>query len=159
MTRTPLYRARPNGFDIKPAGQPEATRINDFIHLSPGLSNSYLVTTPEGRIVVNTGMGFEAPVHKRNFDAVDQSAVRYILLTQGHVDHVGGVDLFRAEGTQVIAHANIAEGSPAACGDRHREPARFSKGLLGTLAVACSLASHRAIDSRNLVAFESLEAR
>ena len=47
----------------------------------------------EGRVVINTGMGFEAPVHKRNFDAVDRGPVRYIVLTQGHVDHVGGVDL------------------------------------------------------------------
>ena len=106
MTATPLYRSRPNGFDIQPASQPEATKINDFIYLSQGLSNSYLITTPEGRIVINTGMGFETPVHKRNFDAVDQSPLRYILLTQGHVDHVGGVDLFREEGTKVIAHAN-----------------------------------------------------
>lgn len=106
MTATPLYRSRPSGFDIQPASQREATKINDFIHLSQGLSNSYLITTSEGRIVVNTGMGFEAPVHKRNFDAVDRSPLRYILLTQGHVDHVGGVDLFREEGTEVVAQAN-----------------------------------------------------
>jgi alkyl sulfatase BDS1-like metallo-beta-lactamase superfamily hydrolase len=106
MTVSPLYHSRPSGFDIRPASQSEATRINDFIYLSEGLSNAYLITTPEGRIVVNTGMGFEAPVHKRNFDAVDTSPLRYILLTQGHVDHVGGVDLFREEGTKVVAHAD-----------------------------------------------------
>jgi alkyl sulfatase BDS1-like metallo-beta-lactamase superfamily hydrolase len=106
MSSAPLYRSRPSGFEIQPASQPEAQRINDFIYLSEGLSNSYLITTPEGRAVINTGMGFEAPVHKRNFDAVDDSPVRYILLTQGHVDHVGGVDLFREEGTRLVAHAN-----------------------------------------------------
>jgi alkyl sulfatase BDS1-like metallo-beta-lactamase superfamily hydrolase len=106
MTSTPLYRSRPSGFDIQPASQPEAQKITDFIYLSEGLSNSYLITTPAGRAVINTGMGFEAPVHKRNFDAVDDSPVRYILLTQGHVDHVGGVDLFREEGTELIAQAN-----------------------------------------------------
>ena len=106
MRSKPLYRSRPGGHDIRPAFQSEATAINDFVYLSEGLSNSYLVATPEGRIVVNTGMGFEAPVHKRNFDAVDAGPVRYILLTQGHVDHVGGVDLFREDGTQVVAHRN-----------------------------------------------------
>ncbi len=105
MSMTPLYRSRPDGFAIQPASQSQATRINDFIYLSEGLSNAWLITTPEGRIVVNTGMGFEAPVHKRNFDAVDPRPVRYILLTQGHVDHVGGVNLFKEEGTQVIAQA------------------------------------------------------
>jgi alkyl sulfatase BDS1-like metallo-beta-lactamase superfamily hydrolase len=105
MTPTPLYRSRPSGFEIQPASQPAAEKINDFIYLSEGLSNSYLITTPEGRIVINTGMGFEAPVHKRNFDAIDASPLRYILLTQGHVDHVGGVDLMREEGTLLIAQA------------------------------------------------------
>ena len=106
MSNTPVYRSRPSGFEIQPASQAEARKINDFIYLSEGLSNSYLITTPEGRIVINTGMGFEAPVHKRNFDAIDDGPVRYILLTQGHVDHVGGVDLMRQAGTQVIAQAN-----------------------------------------------------
>jgi glyoxylase-like metal-dependent hydrolase (beta-lactamase superfamily II) len=102
---TPLYRSRPGGFDIQTASMPEALRINDFIYTSHGLSNSYLVVTPEGRVVINTGMGFEAPVHKRNYDAVDSGPVRYILLTQAHVDHVGGVNLFKEEGTEVIAHS------------------------------------------------------
>jgi alkyl sulfatase BDS1-like metallo-beta-lactamase superfamily hydrolase len=106
MVSAPLYRSRPGGHQILPASQPEATKINDFIYLSEGLSNAYLITSPEGRAVVNTGMGFEAPVHKRNFDAVDKGPLRYILFTQGHVDHVGGTDLFREEGTKVVAHAN-----------------------------------------------------
>lgn len=106
MTSSPLYRSRPGGHQIQPASQSEATKINDFIYLSEGLSNAYLMTTPEGRIVVNTGMGFEAPVHKRNFDAIDDQPIRYILLTQGHVDHVGGVDLLRQESTELVAHAN-----------------------------------------------------
>jgi alkyl sulfatase BDS1-like metallo-beta-lactamase superfamily hydrolase len=106
MSTEPLYRSRPGGHQIQPASQPEATKVNEFIYLSEGLSNAFLISTPEGRIVVNTGMGFEAPVHKRNFDAVDDGPTRYILFTQGHVDHVGGTDLFREEGTEVVAHAN-----------------------------------------------------
>lgn len=101
----PVFRHRPGGFDIQPACMPAAREIRDGIHVSEGLSNSYLVVTQAGRVVINTGMGFEAPVHKRNFDAVDESPIRYIVLTQGHVDHVGGVDLLRGPDTEIVAHA------------------------------------------------------
>jgi alkyl sulfatase BDS1-like metallo-beta-lactamase superfamily hydrolase len=104
----PLYRSRPGGFQILPASMPEAREIRDGIYVSEGLSNTFLINTKEGRIVVNTGMGFEAPVHKRNYDAVSDAPVRYILLTQGHVDHVGGVDLFNEPGTEVVAQAGNA---------------------------------------------------
>jgi alkyl sulfatase BDS1-like metallo-beta-lactamase superfamily hydrolase len=92
-----------------PASMPEAQRINDFVYASHGLSNTYMVSTSEGRVVINTGMGFESPVHKRNFDAADSGLTRYILLTQAHVDHVGGVDQFLEAGTEVVAQA----GNPA----------------------------------------------
>ncbi len=102
----PLWKTRP--------GEPHAATfgsqpINDFIHLSEGLSNSFLITTDEGRIIVNTGHFHEAPYHKANYDAITKAPTRYIILTQGHVDHVGGVDFLREPGTQVIAHAGNAE--------------------------------------------------
>ena len=91
---------------MRPASQNQATRVTDFIWMSEGMSNSYLVVTPAGRVVINTGLGFEAPVHKGNFDAVDSGPIRYILLTQAHVDHVGGVDLLRQPGTEIVAQEN-----------------------------------------------------
>src|SRR5262245_65406952 len=51
-------------------------------------------------------MGFESQVHRANFDAVDSSSIRYIIVTQGHYDHVGGLDTMRDPGTQVVAQAN-----------------------------------------------------
>ncbi len=101
--KSPLVQARRGGADIASAHGANAVRVAEHVWLSEGLSNSYLVVTGEGRVVINTGMGHEAPVHKDLFDAVDSSPVRYILLTQGHVDHVGGVDWFREPGTQLVA--------------------------------------------------------
>lgn len=102
-----LVAERPDFFSNRAAQQESATRINDFIYMSQGLSNAYMVVTPAGRVVINTGMGFESPVHKKVFDAVCPGPTPYILLTQGHVDHVGGVSLFREPGTQLVAQRNL----------------------------------------------------
>lgn len=91
---------------MRPAAAERAEEIAPGLWCSPGLSNSYLLTTRDGRVIVNTGMGFEGPVHRANFDAVDPSPVRYIVFTQGHVDHVGGLDSVRGPGTTVVAQAN-----------------------------------------------------
>lgn len=101
-----LVRQRPDFFAYRSAWMSEAARINDFVYMSQGLSNAYLLLTSAGRIVINTGMGFEAPVHRKLFDAVCPGPTPWIILTQGHVDHVGGVSLFREEGTQLVAQRN-----------------------------------------------------
>lgn len=101
----PLYRSRPTAFEMLPATEVRNGPINDFIFMSEGNSNAYLITTDEGRVIINTGMGFEAPMHKEYFDSVDQGPVRYIIFTQGHVDHVGGTDQLVEPGTEIVAHA------------------------------------------------------
>ncbi|MEV0672427.1 MBL fold metallo-hydrolase [Mycobacterium sp. NPDC050441] len=109
MTSTPfepVYRSRPGADALAPASAAAAQQIAPGLWCSPGLSNSYLLTTDDGRVIINTGMGFEGPVHRANFDAVDSSPVRYIIFTQGHVDHVGGLDSVRDPDTQVVAQAN-----------------------------------------------------
>ncbi|OBG98604.1 MBL fold metallo-hydrolase [Mycobacterium sp. E3251] len=106
MSFEPVYRGRPGADAMRPAAAERAEEIAPGLWVSPGLSNSYLLTTREGRVIINTGMGFEGPVHRANFDAVDPSPVRYIVFTQGHVDHVGGLDSVRDPDTTVIAQAN-----------------------------------------------------
>lgn len=107
--RNPLYKSRP--IEPNPARFDGGQRINDFIVLSEAFSNSYLLQTAAGNIQVNAGMGIEAPVIKRNFDAFSDAPLRYLILTQGHVDHVGGVAYFREHnpGLSVIAQAGNPE--------------------------------------------------
>ena len=103
--RNPIYKTRP--VEPNPAafgGQ----RINDFIVQSEAFSNCYLLQTSEGNIQVNAGMGMEAPIIKHNFDAFSDEPLRYLILTQGHVDHVGGVGYFREHNPElsVVAQAD-----------------------------------------------------
>ncbi|GAB7146456.1 alkyl/aryl-sulfatase [Mycobacterium riyadhense] len=102
----PVYLSRPGADAMRPACAEQAERIAPGLWCSPGLSNAYLLTTAQGRVIINTGMGFEGPVHRANFDAVDSAPVRYIIFTQGHVDHVGGLDSMRDPDTIVVAQAN-----------------------------------------------------
>jgi glyoxylase-like metal-dependent hydrolase (beta-lactamase superfamily II) len=80
--------------------------VDGLIYRSGGNTAAYMVLTDHGRIIVNTGMGYEAPHHKRVFDAVRPGPTHHIVTTQAHVDHVGGVDLFREPGTTYIAQAD-----------------------------------------------------
>jgi alkyl sulfatase BDS1-like metallo-beta-lactamase superfamily hydrolase len=106
--RDPIYKKRP--VEPNPAhfgGQ----RINDFVVLSEAFSNCYLLETSEGNIQLNAGMGIEAPVIQQNFAEFSDSSLKYLILTQGHVDHVGGVGYFREKnpGLEVIAQASNPE--------------------------------------------------
>jgi alkyl sulfatase BDS1-like metallo-beta-lactamase superfamily hydrolase len=102
----PVFRSRPGADAMRAAAAERAEEIAPGLWCSPGLSNAYLLITGAGRVIINTGMGFEGPVHRANFDAVDSSPVRYIIFTQGHVDHVGGLESVRGPDTTVVAHAN-----------------------------------------------------
>jgi alkyl sulfatase BDS1-like metallo-beta-lactamase superfamily hydrolase len=106
LSEEPIYRSRPGADALAPAAAEHAEEVASGIWCSPGLSNTYLLTTDEGRVVINTGMGFESQVHRTNFDAIDSSPIRYIIVTQGHYDHVGGLETMRDPQTQVVAQAN-----------------------------------------------------
>ncbi len=80
--------------------------IDGLIYRSGGNTAAYMILTDNGRIIINTGMGYEAPHHKRVFDAIRPGPTHHIITTQAHVDHVGGVDLFKEPGTTYIAQAN-----------------------------------------------------
>jgi glyoxylase-like metal-dependent hydrolase (beta-lactamase superfamily II) len=138
-----LALTRPGSTDIHLADQTEATRINEFTWMSEGTTNTYLFTTPEGNVLVNTGLGIEAPVHKQCYDKVSGAPLKYIVLTQGHYDLVGGVDLFKQLGTQVVGHTNMK-----ACQDdderisafRNRRNMRFFPDFVAPMLQAEKLA-------------------
>ena len=87
----------------------EAVKITDNIYQAIGFGNTFLVTTSEGNVILDTSNGEAAPLHVKLLKARNAAPVKYIILTHGHGDHTGGVALWKEAGTQVIAQKNQVE--------------------------------------------------
>ena len=98
-----------DGEVLRCAKEGDFRAINNFIYCSYGVSNAYLVSTDNSRLVINSGSPFEAAVHKAHFDSVSDKPIRYIVTTQSHMDHISGVELLRDTTTQYIAQARQPE--------------------------------------------------
>ena len=131
-----LIDERPGKELLTPVYDDPAYRITDFLYRSGGTTAAYMLVTEAGRVIVNTGMGYEAPHHKRVFDAVCPGPTPYIITTQAHVDHVGGVGLFRQADTQYVAQANNA-----AC---QHDDARIAALRMRTAAIWFDVTGRRA---------------
>ncbi len=89
--------------------QKEALQINGHIYEAYGFGNTFMVTTPDGNVIIDTSIAFMAPRHKQLLRAVSNAPVKYIILTHGHGDHTGGVKLWKGEDTHVIAQRAFVE--------------------------------------------------
>jgi glyoxylase-like metal-dependent hydrolase (beta-lactamase superfamily II) len=87
-------------------GEQDAVDLGEGIYMSRNIANSYLVTTPDGDLLINTGTEFEAAQIKDRFSQVSNGTLRVITFTQGHPDHVSGWSLFAQPGVETIAQAN-----------------------------------------------------
>lgn len=89
--------------------QVKVVKISDSIYMAPVGSNVYLVTTPEGNVVIDTAPEVNAQIAKDLLTEVSHAPVKYIVLTHGHADHIGGISLWKQPGTQIIAQRNYVE--------------------------------------------------
>jgi len=86
-----------------------AIKIRDSVYMAPVTGNVYLVTTPAGNVVIDTATAAMAADAKKLLTAENKGPVKYIILTHGHADHIGGIGLWKEAGTQIIAQRNYGE--------------------------------------------------
>ena len=90
------------------AGQQDAVALGNDIYLSRDVSNLYRVLTPDGDVLINTGISYNAAENVRRLSAVSKQPIKKIILTQSHEDHIGGWHSFNAPGVETIVQANYA---------------------------------------------------
>src|SRR5579862_3870400 len=89
--------------------QTKLVKIRDSIYMAETASNVYVVTTPTGNVVIDTAPAQWAQDAKKVLTEQVHGPVKYIILTHGHADHIGGIDLWKEPGTQIIAQRNYVE--------------------------------------------------
>jgi glyoxylase-like metal-dependent hydrolase (beta-lactamase superfamily II) len=90
------------------AGQREATKITDNIYEAFGFGNTFLITTSEGNVIVDTSGAVPVQQHLRLLREESSAPVRYIILTHGHGDHTGGsTTMARQRGSHPSESAHV----------------------------------------------------
>jgi alkyl sulfatase BDS1-like metallo-beta-lactamase superfamily hydrolase len=97
-----------NPFDLIREGddQTKAVKVNEAIFQAVGFGNTFMVTTSEGNVIIDTSIARRAPQHVKLLKAENAGPVKYIILTHGHGDHTGGVALWKGPDTKVVAQEN-----------------------------------------------------
>jgi alkyl sulfatase BDS1-like metallo-beta-lactamase superfamily hydrolase len=67
-------------------------------------SNTFMIVTGAGNVIVDTSIAAVAPAHKQALTKIEGGAIRAVILTHAHGDHTGGIALWKQADTQVIAH-------------------------------------------------------
>ncbi len=84
-------------------------KVNEAISMVQGFGNTFMLTTPEGNVIIDTSIALHARRHHQLLTAENKASIKYIILTHAHGDHAGGVPLWKEAGTQIIAQKNHVE--------------------------------------------------
>ena len=89
-----------------------AEQIQGAIYRASGVANTFLIHTPAGNVLFDTGLGTQAAKHKRLLQELVDGPVTHIILSHSHADHIGGTKYWRAEfpDAQIITHAKFRDG-------------------------------------------------
>jgi glyoxylase-like metal-dependent hydrolase (beta-lactamase superfamily II) len=88
-----------------------AERVNDRIWTSHGVTDSHLLTTSEGDVVINTGFASHGARHRARYEEALGRAldVRALVFTQAYYEQIGGWEAFVDANVEVFAHRHHRE--------------------------------------------------
>lgn len=82
--------------------------IDNVYYVGTAGLSSFLITSPGGHVLIDTGLPEATPLIKANIDKLGfkLSDIKYLLNTHAHLDHTGGLaELKKETGAQMVASA------------------------------------------------------
>ena len=89
--------------------QTAAHKVNDAIFMALGFSNTFLVRTDDGNVIIDTSSPVTAKKHYELLRKVSDAPVRYVILTHGHHDHTGGLRYWMEPNTKLVVQLNYLD--------------------------------------------------
>ena len=83
------------------------TAIDDLVLRASGIGNVFLVKTPGGNVVYDTGVPWQGAEQREQLLAAAAGRVSHVVVSHAHADHNGGLEAWQGDferGTELIAH-------------------------------------------------------
>lgn len=98
--------------DLITAGErePGAIPVTPFICMTRDISNSYLVLTNAGNVLINAGASYAAPRKQAAYEGFSTAPIVAAVVTQSHPDHYGGLRTLLPQGADLIVSTRYPAG-------------------------------------------------
>jgi len=87
----------------------EVRQLHDIVYQARGVGNVQLVATSEGHVVFDTGLVLQAAKQRRLLVEAVPGAIRKVVLSHSHQDHIGGTSFWVDDETEIVAHREFPE--------------------------------------------------
>jgi alkyl sulfatase BDS1-like metallo-beta-lactamase superfamily hydrolase len=89
----------------------ELVKINEFISMARGIGNVFMIRTPKGNVIYDTGVTWQSEAQRDLLRAEASGPVTHVLVSHAHGDHNGGIEAWKddlAQGAELVAHERYA---------------------------------------------------
>ena len=89
----------------------ELVKINDLISMARGIGNVFMIRTPEGNVIYDTGVTWQSEAQRDLLLAQTGRRATHVVVSHAHGDHNGGIAAWQkdlAAGAELVAHERYA---------------------------------------------------
>lgn len=88
----------------------EVHALADNISYASGVGNVIMISTSEGNVIFDTGLGVQASQqYAALLNGISKDSTKYVILSHSHADHIGGAALWSKDGAKIVAHREFEE--------------------------------------------------